>query len=94
MDNFEMLKTNKEVFLNFMKEKYPVFNNSNIFLRDIQYGIMNFFEKRSISLSYKETEELSASFIGYLEAEGTIEKLSHNTWRMLKLDAPSEEQTN
>lgn len=79
---FDYLKTNLEQFFSFMKEKYPFFNKSNVFLRDLQYGVKNFFERKSVKLSYKDVEETTLQLIRLLEKDGILFKLSENTWKL------------
>jgi len=79
---FELIKTNKSVFFNFLKAKYPFFHNSNFFFRDFQFGIKNFLEKKGTKISYPEAEAL-ANIVGkYLENEKIFFKINSNTWRV------------
>ncbi|MGE5352058.1 MAG: hypothetical protein ACM3P0_08240 [Acidobacteriota bacterium] len=86
---FDYLKTNQEQFFSFMKEKYPFFNKSNVFLRDLQYGVKNFFERKSVKLSYKDVEETASQLIQMLEKDGILLKLNENAWKLNY--APKEE---
>lgn len=92
----DFLSQNSNLFLDYLREKYPVHSNSNIFLRDIQYGIKNFFEKRDIKLKQKEIEQLTNHVITVFESTGLFYNLSHNTWRVnfstknnVKIDNPT-----
>ena len=78
----EFLKLNEDLFFNFLKEKYPIFNNSNIFLRDIQYGIKSFFEKRDIKLNYKQVDFIADSIIQLYEEKNILQRLTKNTWKV------------
>lgn len=78
----EFLIQNEDLFFSFLKEKYPVFDNSNIFLRDIQYGVKSFFEKRDISLTYSETERIAEEIIKIFEDKNIFQKLRNNTWKV------------
>ena len=82
MDRFNQLMAEKEIFLKYMKEKYKIFYNSNIFLRDIQYAIKSFFEKKDIKVTYTEAESLMKEFTKNMEASGELVKLSSNTWKV------------
>lgn len=82
MNHLEDLKQNKEIFFNFMKEKYPIFYNSNIFARDLQYAIKQYFEKKDIFITYPEAERLMKEFSKYLEDKGELLKLNFNSWRV------------
>jgi len=78
----ELLIKNDNLFFSFLKEKYPVFNNSNIFLRDIQYGVKSFFEKRGIKLSYSDCEILADEIIKVFESQNIFQKLTKNSWKV------------
>ena len=78
----EFLKQNEDLFFNFLKEKYPIFNNSNIFLRDIQYGVKSFFEKRDIKLNYKQVDFIADSIIQLYEEKNILQRLTKNTWKV------------
>jgi hypothetical protein len=78
----EFLMNNEKLFFSYLKERYPVFNNSNIFLRDIQYGVKSFFEKRDTKLSYAQVEILSNAIIKRFEDNNILQKLTKNTWKV------------
>ncbi|MCX6148945.1 MAG: hypothetical protein NTX22_00305 [Ignavibacteriales bacterium] len=78
----EFLMQNEDLFFNFLKEKYHVFNNSNIFLRDIQYGVVSFFEKRDIKLNFTQVEKFSDSIILSFEEKNILSRLTNNTWKV------------
>lgn len=78
---FDFLMNNSGIFQDFFKEKYPVFYNSNIFLRDIQNSIISFYKSKNINLGMSESEELAKMYAGFLESRQTITKLDENTWK-------------
>ena len=82
MNRFDQLTAEKEIFLKYMKEKYKIFYNSNIFLRDIQYAIKSFFEKKDIKLTYAEAESLMKELTSNMEKNGELTRLSSNTWKV------------
>ncbi len=82
MNYFEHLKNNKEVFFNFMKKKYPIFEQSNIFFRDMQYAIMSYFELKDSPIGYEDAEKLAKDFLNNLESNGEVIKLDHKTWKV------------
>ncbi len=83
MNYLEELKGNKEIFLNFMKEKYPVHQNSNIFFRDVLYAIRSYFEKKDIKISYSKSEELANLYSEYLESQNDLIRTGKNSWKVL-----------
>lgn len=82
MNHLEELKNNQEIFFNFMKEKYHIYYNSNIFARDLQYGIKQYFEKKDIKITYPFAEELMHDYTQYLEEQGDLTRLTVNSWRV------------
>ena len=82
MNYLEHLISNKEVFFNFMKKKYPLFQQSNLFFRDMQYAIMSYFELKEKPLKYEEAELVAQNFIKKLVDNGELLKLDHKTWKV------------
>lgn len=82
MNNLNELLTNKEIFFNFMKEKYPIFHNSNIFFRDILYAIKNYFERKNNFLTYAQCEKLAFEFTNSLSDAGDLRKVGNNAWKV------------
>lgn len=76
------LVSNKSNFFKFMRERYPIFFNSNIFLRDIQYAIKTYFERKDLRISYTDAEELMKRFTSKLESEGELIRLDYNSWKV------------
>lgn len=83
MNYIEDLKSNKNIFLKFMSEKYKIFTNSNIFLRDIQFAIKFYFEKKNIYLKYPQAEKLAKEFTSYLVDHNELSLVNENTWKVL-----------
>ena len=82
MKHLNELMTNRSIFFNFMREKYKVYNNSNIFFRDIQYAIKSYLEKKEKKVKYSDAENLAKEFIKKLETEGQLIKMSNNAWKV------------
>ncbi len=82
MEILTELQNNKTMFFNFMREKYPVFHNSNIFLRDLQYAIMSYFEKKDVKVKYGPAEKIALQFAEYLEKQNDITRLDNSTWKV------------
>ena len=90
-NHHKVLSDEKEIFLKFMKEKYPIFYNSNIFFRDIQFAITSFFDLKEKPVKYGRAEQLTHNFIKQLEEAGDLQKVNNNAWRVnFKFESPLE----
>ncbi len=81
-ENFEMLKKDNSIFLNFLKAKFPVFHNSNFFFRDFQFGIQKFLERKGIEVSYLEAEKLAKQLSEYFREQGFFIPVNSGTWKV------------
>jgi hypothetical protein len=79
---FEQLKSEQQIFLSYLKAKFPVFHNSNFFFRDLHYGVKGYFEKKGKELSYSDSQEIALKLAEYLEEQGIFVKTSDKTWRV------------
>jgi len=82
MNYTEELKKNQDAFLIFLSEKYHMYSNSNIFLRDVQYAIKSYFRKDNIELNYSVYEKTAIEFLAYLTAIGKLEQIDKNVWKV------------
>ncbi|MBL1211987.1 MAG: hypothetical protein HND52_01405 [Ignavibacteriae bacterium] len=78
----QILYDEKELFLKFMNEKYPIFFNSNIFFRDIQFALTSYFAYKEKPITYKMAEQLAQDLIEQLENNNELTKISNNSWRV------------
>jgi hypothetical protein len=78
----ETLKSEQQIFLNYLKAKFPIFHNSNFFFRDLHFGIRSYFEKKGIDLSYSISEQIAMKFSQHLEAQNFFIKVSDKTWKV------------
>ncbi len=82
MNHLNTLINEKEIFIKYFQAKYSFFNNSNIFLRDLQYSIQRYFETKKHYLSYSQAEKLAFEFASDLENKGELLRLTANSWRV------------
>ena len=82
--NLELLKSNDDELLNYLKAKFPVFHNSNFFFRDFQYGIRSFLEKKEIKVSYQMAEKLADEMAIHYEEKNLFVKINHQAWKINK----------
>lgn len=77
----DFLTDNKDEFISYLKSKFPLFHNSNFFLRDLQFGIKSYFEKKGIILSYSDSENLAKLLSEKFIEENRFIPISSNTWK-------------
>ena len=68
--------------LAFLKSRFPLYHQSNVFFRDIQYGIQLFLERKGIKASYPESEMIAREFVARLEKEGVFIPVDRQTWAL------------
>ena len=77
----ELILNNKKDFLKFLKSKFPLYHDSNIFLRDIHYGVMNYLEEKTKrTMKYLEAEKLTMEIVDEFEKQGIFKKMDSKTW--------------
>jgi hypothetical protein len=77
----EILDHRSEV-LTFLKSRFPLYHHSNIFFRDIQYGIQLFLERKKINARYPEAEQIAHEFVSALEREGVLIAIDRQSWSL------------
>ncbi|MHB1686289.1 MAG: hypothetical protein ACYCVH_02810 [Ignavibacteriaceae bacterium] len=82
MKQKNIIQSEYPLFLNFLKAKFPVFHNSNIFFRDIQYGVMKYLDKKGEKVSYPEAEVLAEDLTKHFEEQGIFVKVNDAGWKL------------
>jgi len=81
MDIQQIIGKEKELFTFMQQEGYPVFHKSNIFLRDIQYGIRDFYRMHfNKDIGSRKADAFAASFVNDLESRNIFKPFGRNTW--------------
>lgn len=78
--NIRFVLQNQKDFLKFLKSRYKLFHLSNIFFRDIHYGLMGYLQMKGTKASYGPTESQSRELIVELEKLGVLKTLDDRTW--------------
>jgi len=76
----DALLKDKIIFLNFLKSIVPVFHNSNIFYRDIQYGIQKFLLLKGFKAKNEQCEQLTDIVAKELIQENFLRPMNPTTW--------------
>lgn len=77
-----ILTQEKDQILNFLRNRFPIFHNSNFFFRDLQYGLRSYFEKKGINISYPQAEKYALQFADMLEKENIFVKINSQSWKV------------
>jgi len=83
MKHLNEILQNKTAFFKFMSKKFPVKYKSNIFLRDVQFAIKDYFDLKKVKLSYTETENMAKELMKNLVEAGEAEQLTEKSWEFL-----------
>ena len=79
---FNDLKNDNKILLSYLKAKFPLFHKSNLFVRDFEYGIKGFLEKKGIYLSFREVGKLSLLLSDYYEKQGIFIRTNAQGWTL------------
>jgi hypothetical protein len=74
-----VLENAREV-LQFLKSRFPLYHQSNIFFRDVQYGILAFLERKGRKIGYTAAEAAARAFIARLEKENILQPIDRQSW--------------
>ncbi|MGE5313395.1 MAG: hypothetical protein ACM3Q4_01735 [Acidobacteriota bacterium] len=81
MTQHTQIITNSPIeFLNYMRSKVPIFHNSNIFYRDLMYGVIDYLEKRNIKVSFSQAEAIAQEVIANFEKRNMFRKVNPQGW--------------
>lgn len=77
-----LFENNQKEFLTFLKSKYHLYHLSNVFFRDIHYGVMAYLEYKGMKQRYSVAEEIARKVIESLEAKGILRRISKTAWML------------
>jgi len=75
-----IITNNLPMFLASLKAKYQLYHASNVFFRDLHFGVIAFLESKKIRLTYSSSEDLTREVIRALEASGILRKIDDRSW--------------
>ena len=80
MKHTDHLPENDTETLDFLRTRYPLYHLSNVFFRDIQYGIRILLERRGVKVGYTEAERLAEEFVSRLEKKKILVPIDRQSW--------------
>ncbi len=74
------LLENQKDLLSFLRTKYKLFHLSNVFFRDLHYGVMSYLEWKDKPLQYSAGEDLTKQLIAKLESAGILKNVDRRAF--------------
>lgn len=65
-----------------LRTRFPLYHGSNLFLRDIQYGIQMMLRDRGKRVSYSAAEKVAHALVARLEKEKILVPIDRQTWAL------------
>ena len=53
---------------------------SNLFFRDLHYGVMSYLEEHGMKLRYQDAENVAREVGDAFEKEGIFKRIDHQSW--------------
>ena len=76
----------KSEFLKYLRSKFPIYHQSNIFFRDIHYGVLSYLQEHGMRSDYLSAEKVAADVVAGFEREGILKKINPRTWLLIYPD--------
>ncbi len=80
MDQREYILNHDIEVLHFLHSRYPLYHLSNVFFRDVQYGLRALLEEKGMKAGYARAEELAREYIAHLEKKKILKPLDGQSW--------------
>lgn len=81
-ENINQIQNDHDSFLKFLRSKFPLFHNSNLFYRDFHYGLMKYLEKKELKIKYSDGEEAANQLSAHFEQKGVLVKVGFQSWKL------------
>jgi hypothetical protein len=77
---YSNILSNQDAVLAFLKSKFKLYHQSNVFFRDLHYGVWEFLGQHGFSLPYGKSEDIAREVITSLEEKKILRRLDGQTW--------------
>ena len=74
------LLSNQDELFTFLKLKFKLYHLSNVFFRDLHYGVWEFLEHHGVTLHYGQSEDITREVVIMLEKKYILKKIDDRTW--------------
>ncbi len=72
----------KNRVLAFLRTRYPMIHASNLFYRDLVYGLQTYLAGNGIAVRVRESEKFTRAFIDAMVRDGTFIPCDRQTWTL------------
>ena len=67
-------------FLKYLKSKFTLIHQSNVFFRDLHYGVMAYLQDHGMKMKYQNAEQVARDIGTGLEQKGIFKKIDNQSW--------------
>ncbi len=82
MKEIETITHNTDEFLKFLKKKFTLIHQSNVFFRDLHYGVIGYLESKGKRIKYSVGEQIAKEIASDLEKKGIFKRIDHQSWEL------------
>lgn len=83
MDVLAHLTDNQKEVLSFLKTRYHLYHLSNVFFRDIHYGVMAYLEWKGMPGGYAQTEKVAEALVEKYVHAGILKQVDRNAYVLI-----------
>jgi hypothetical protein len=80
MKEIATITSNTPEFLKFLKTRFTLIHQSNVFFRDLHYGVIAYLESKGKKVRYTIGEQIAIEVASDLEKKGIFKKIDHQSW--------------
>jgi hypothetical protein len=70
-------------FLNYLRTKFPLFHMSNVFYRDLMYGVRDYLAKRNSKVGFTQAEAITHEVIANFEKRNLLRRVNAQGWVLM-----------
>ena len=80
MKETEFIISHKTEFLKYLKSKFTLIHMSNIFFRDVHFGVMSYLQEHGMNVKYLTGEKIAQQVGEDYEKQNIFKKIDHQSW--------------
>ncbi|HEY9165908.1 MAG TPA: hypothetical protein VIS48_07070 [Candidatus Kryptonia bacterium] len=80
MREIEFVRSTKKQYLEYLRSKFPIFHLSNVFYRDLRYGLKYYLKENGFSISDAELENTLNALVFEMVKDSILKPVSSGVW--------------